>query len=135
MNEWSKHMESSRKEIICVFGILPKNISFLKHPIRLHNLGVIKNAFFTYCVLHNLLLEYDGIDNWEYKLHDNKDDVNVAYGTLEILASRNIKRYRKISAQLKAEYLDSYTTGMVRVMVLILIHRIMNQTNTLNQQM
>ena len=88
-------MEYSRKHITCIFGILKKSFLFLKYPIRLYDLDVIKNTFVTCCVLHNLLLEYDGMDNWEYQLHNNEDDANVAYGTLETLSLRYIKHYQK----------------------------------------
>ena len=37
MMEWSKHLESSRKDIECVFGILKKRFLFLKHSIRFHD--------------------------------------------------------------------------------------------------
>ena len=63
--EWSHHIESMRKDVECVFGILKKRFMFLKHPIRLHKLEHIQNIFVTCCVLHNLLLDYDGFDDWE----------------------------------------------------------------------
>lgn len=67
----------------------------MKYPIRIHDPDLIHQTFATRYVLHNLLLEYDGMDNWEYQLHDNKHDTNAAYGTLETLTSRNVNRTRK----------------------------------------
>ena len=95
MMEWSKHLESSRKDIECVFGILKKRFLFLKHPIRFHDPVLIHRTFMTCCVLHNLLLEYDGMDNWEYQLHDDEYDANAAYGTLETFAASNVYTTRK----------------------------------------
>lgn len=67
----------------------------MKHPIRFHNPALIQRTFVTCCVFHNLLLEYDGMNNWEYQLHDDEYDANAAYGTLETLATSNVYKTRK----------------------------------------
>ena len=72
LEKWSKTVESVRKDVECVFGILKKRFLFLKHPIRLHDPEQIKRAFLTCCVLHNFLIDYD--------LYDEED---VEYGILE----------------------------------------------------
>ena len=102
MMEWSKHNESSRKDIECVFGINKKRFLFLKHPIRFHDPELIQRAVVTCFVLHNLLLEYDGKDNWEYQLCDDEYDANAAYGTLETLASCNVSKCRKNNRSLES---------------------------------
>ena len=95
MMEWSKHVESSRKDIECVFGILKRRFLFLKHPIRFQSPEIIHRTFLTCCVLHNLLLDFDGLDNWEYQIDDNEEDANAAYGTLETLAFLKEKTVEK----------------------------------------
>ena len=72
-----------------------KRFLFLKHPIRFQSPEVIHRAFLTCCVLHNLLLDFDGFDNWEHQLDDNEEDIYAAYGTLETLALEAEKRCRK----------------------------------------
>ena len=57
---WSQQVELVRKDVECVFGILKKRFLFLKHPIRLHNPQQIEMVFVTCCVLHNILIDYDG---------------------------------------------------------------------------
>ena len=63
---WSKWVESVRKDVECVFGILKDRFRCLKLPIYLHDENVIDNMFFTCCILHNMLLTEDGYDRrWE----------------------------------------------------------------------
>ena len=69
---WSKWVESVRKDVECVFGILKGRFRCLKLPIYLHDKAVIDSMFFTCCILHNILLTEDGYDRrWE-------DDINWA---------------------------------------------------------
>jgi hypothetical protein len=37
----------------------------LKHPMRLPRLQYIEHIFLTCAVLHNMLIDYDGHDDWE----------------------------------------------------------------------
>mmetsp|Transcript_14316 Transcript_14316/g.16648 ORF Transcript_14316/g.16648 Transcript_14316/m.16648 type:complete len:323 (+) Transcript_14316:290-1258(+) len=87
MMEWSKQVESTRKDIECVFGILKKRFLVLKHAIRFQKPEEINDIFTTCCVLHNLILDYDGYDSWENVLLDDEDEeaINVEYGWLEEL--------------------------------------------------
>ena len=80
---WSKHVESMRKDVECVFGILKKRFLLLKHPVRLHKPEQIQNAFVTCCVLHNLLLDYDGFDDWELRDRNWEDEIDVEHTKLE----------------------------------------------------
>ena len=58
--KWSAKLESVRKDIEGVFGILKKRFRFLKNFNNLKHQSDIDNAFVTCCMLHNMLLEYDG---------------------------------------------------------------------------
>ena len=62
---WSEWLESVRKDVECCFGILKARFRILKHPILLQSQSVIDNVFHTCCMIHNILLNFDGLDNWE----------------------------------------------------------------------
>ena len=61
-----KHLESIRKDVECTFGSLKKRFKCLKAWSELFNQIDIANQFVTCCVLHNMLLEYDGYLNENY---------------------------------------------------------------------
>jgi hypothetical protein len=56
---WSEHLESVRKDVERVFGILKRRFFFLSHRVQYHRGTTIGAAMKTCCVLHNMLLEYD----------------------------------------------------------------------------
>ncbi|KAI2498892.1 Plant transposon protein [Fragilaria crotonensis] len=58
--QWSQKVESVRKDIEGVFGILKSRFKFLKNFNSLKHHSAIDNAFVTCCILHNMLLETDG---------------------------------------------------------------------------
>ena len=58
--KWSAKVESVRKDIEGVFGILKARFKFLKNFNSLKHHSSIDNAFVTCCILHNMLLESDG---------------------------------------------------------------------------
>jgi hypothetical protein len=60
--QWSKMMESVRKDIECVNGRLKKRFAVLRVPSLLRNKSLIDDVFFLCSSLHNLLLAYDGLD-------------------------------------------------------------------------
>lgn len=63
---WSEWVESTRKDVECCFGILKARWRFLRNGIVLQKQEFIDNVFFTCCILHNLILEFDGLDSrWE----------------------------------------------------------------------
>ena len=63
---WSEWVESTRKDVECCFGILKGRFRFLRNGIVLQKQDSIDNVFFTCCILHNLILEFDGLDSrWE----------------------------------------------------------------------
>ena len=58
--KWSAKVESVRKDIEGVFGILKARFKFLKNFNSLKHHSSIDNAFVTCCILRNMLLESDG---------------------------------------------------------------------------
>ena len=67
---WSSMVESVRKDVECTFGILKGRWRCLKLPILFHDQDDIDNMFFTCCILHNIILSWDGYDRrWESDVH------------------------------------------------------------------
>ena len=58
--KWSKNVESVRKDIEGVFGILKVRFRFLKNFNNLSRQSSIDDAFTTCCMLHNMMLRSDG---------------------------------------------------------------------------
>lgn len=93
---WSEWIESCRKDVECVFGNLKKRFRFLKNAIEFHCQHQIDNALFTCCIIHNMILMYDGLDSrWEddvdWDLLDPLDNVTGETDTVNraaILLSR-----------------------------------------------
>ena len=64
---WSKWLETVRKDVECVFGVLKGRFRCLKLPIYYHDKKTIDDMFFTCSILHNMLLSHDGLDvRWEH---------------------------------------------------------------------
>jgi len=72
--KWSCNLESVRKDVEDLFGILKMRFRILRNGVELHNQEQIDYCFFTVCILNNLLLTYDGYDKrWDdvdWKTHD-----------------------------------------------------------------
>ena len=64
---WSEWMESARKDVECTFGIIKSRFRFLWNGVHYHSPDTIEYAFKTACILHNLILSYDGrsLEAWE----------------------------------------------------------------------
>lgn len=63
---WSEWVESTRKDVECCFGILKGRFRILKAGIQLQSKEKIDFVFFTCCILHNMILAFDGLDiRWE----------------------------------------------------------------------
>ena len=58
---YSEWIESARKDIEFVFGILKSRFRFLRNAISHHDQATIGNAFKTAAILHNMLLKYDNL--------------------------------------------------------------------------
>ena len=67
--QYSKALESARKDVECFFGVLKGRFRILKLPILYRKKEAVDNLFFTCCILHNMLHDYDGLD----KLEENID--------------------------------------------------------------
>ena len=88
---WSQNIES-------VFRNHEEKFLFLKHPIRIYSPHCIQRAFVTCCVLHNILIDYDGYDTWN---EDNVED-SLDYNCLEE------------SAELAATHSENYGVSGMR---------------------
>eukprot|EP00961_Rhodomonas_salina_P007305 98627-Rhodomonas_salina.2 len=64
--EWSRHIESMRKDVECTFGMLKGLFRILKVPCRYENKECVDNVWWTCCILHNWLLSYDGLYRMEH---------------------------------------------------------------------
>ncbi len=64
---WSCHLESVRKDVEGLFGILKQRFRILKNAVEIHDQEDIDNIFFTCCILNNMLLKFDGYDKrWDF---------------------------------------------------------------------
>ena len=75
---------SVRKDVESFLGILKKRFIFFKNPITLQSRIDIDNAFYTACIIHNMILKHDGLDklwlddrNMMPHDEDYPDDENV----------------------------------------------------------
>lgn len=71
---WSEWLESVRKDVECCFGILKQRFRFLKNPIRYHDPEMIEHAVKVCCILHNILLHYDRLDEFDCEEINPDDD-------------------------------------------------------------
>lgn len=97
-SHWSCSLESVRKDVECVNGNLKIRFRELKYPIELHDKDDIDAVFFTCCVLHNMLLEYDGYDRqWDEAAAAAEDpdaDYDEEYDMLQVQQHRAEQRVR-----------------------------------------
>ena len=63
--KWSKRVESVRKDIECCFGRLKGRWRLFKKGIIFSLREKIDNAWFTACILHNMLHKRNGLDKTE----------------------------------------------------------------------
>ena len=82
---FSEWVESLRKDVECIFGIVKCRWRILKTGIRLHSILNCDRIWLTCLALHNALLDVDGLSNkWDdgvpsdYQLHNNDEDVPFA---------------------------------------------------------
>lgn len=81
---FSEWLESVRKDVECTFGILKIRFRFLRNPVIYQDAMTIENAFKTAAMLHNMLLQYDGLNvfHWDNidpdgELGENEDVILV----------------------------------------------------------
>jgi hypothetical protein len=75
-NIWSDTAESTRKDVERYFGIFTKIWRCLINPIEHQDPDHIKRLFAACAVLHNILLDYDRIDDWENRMRKAKFNGN-----------------------------------------------------------
>ena len=86
---WSKRLESVRKCVECVFGRLKKRFLVLAKPSTVKSEYHLTNIFKVCCMLHNMLLVDDGLDDigdrpsdWAHADTD-ADDVRIRRSMVE----------------------------------------------------
>ena len=68
---WSRRLESMRKDIECCYGRVKGRFRLFRGDIIYKSRASIDNAWFTTCILHNMLHHYNKLDvmteafNWE----------------------------------------------------------------------
>ena len=53
---FSDNLESVRKDVECVFGILKKRWKIVEHGIRFRDIKIVEKIFVVCCMLHNIML-------------------------------------------------------------------------------
>jgi hypothetical protein len=64
---WSEWLESIRKDVECTFGMLKQRFRFFLNSIQYHSFFLIENAFKCACMLHNMMITYNGMDIFEWE--------------------------------------------------------------------
>ena len=63
---FSEWLESMRKDVECLFGIMKGRFTILRYGLRFRSIERCDKMWLTCCALHNKLLLIDGLDkNWE----------------------------------------------------------------------
>ena len=66
MIRFSEWLESMRKDVECLFGIMKGRFFILRYGFRFYSITDCDNMWLTCCALHNMLLEIDGLHlNWK----------------------------------------------------------------------
>jgi hypothetical protein len=76
--QYGRHTESMRKDVECAFGILKKRSRICRLPFLIMKRSTVDNIIRTCIIMHNMLLQYDGLDiigdfDDDYKELSNKD--------------------------------------------------------------
>lgn len=91
---FSEWLESVRKDVECAFGILKIRFRFLRGFVIYQDADIIENAFKTAAMLHNMLLKWDGLDdfNWENINPDGvlEDDELVAPAAVNLVDALDV---------------------------------------------
>lgn len=83
---WSEWVESMRKDVECLFGILKGRWRILKTGVRLHGADATDKVWLTCCAFHNWLLEVDGLDKtWQ---HGARSDWQGGMGKNDVYTMR-----------------------------------------------
>jgi hypothetical protein len=64
---WSKWLESMRKDVECMFGIVKGRWRILKAGVRINGVDGVDDVWLTCCALHYWLLDINGLNGvWEH---------------------------------------------------------------------
>jgi hypothetical protein len=96
---YTKRQESARKRIECLFGILKKRWRILTNGLTHEGLVTCDNLMRTACIMHNMLLECDGLDDigrfaddWEQyhlnevEIHQPREMPEIGYIDTPVMA-------------------------------------------------
>ena len=67
--KFSTCLESVRKDVECFFGRVKGRFRILKLAFLCRDKGDIDNVWFTCCILHNILHDFDGLGELEEGVH------------------------------------------------------------------
>ena len=75
---WSEMLESLRKDIECLFGMMKQEFAILKYGSRFNSLEVMDEIFLTCCAIHNQRKVIAGTDMpWtSEEIHDDEGDLS-----------------------------------------------------------
>ena len=98
---WSELVESVRKDIECVFGILKATFRILRSYRTFKHPSTMEAIFQCCCILHNMLLVHDGLDT---KYNDecfwNKLNPIIEEEIDEIVLDENVSTYQSTNHSL-----------------------------------
>lgn len=73
---WSEWLESVRKDVECTFGMLKNRFRYFLNPIQHHKFDTIDAAWKCSCILHNMILSYNGKDILEWERSIDWENIN-----------------------------------------------------------
>jgi hypothetical protein len=106
---WSEWIESVRKDVECTFGIMKARWRYLRHGVVYHVVDDLEAAFQTACILHNMLLQFDGLSlhDWEsevdWEIMDPDADVDYDEEEIEQRIKRHLVDFDAVEAELAAQ--------------------------------
>eukprot|EP00797_Seminavis_robusta_P021439 Sro3344_g347030.2 (377) ;mRNA; r:5289-6419 len=101
----SEFIESMRKDVECVFGILKGRWRVLKTGIRLHGETAADRIWLTCCALHNMLLQVDGLsEQWNGEIGLNEtDDLRFTPFALQRLGEEQMQQFGSRQHELESD--------------------------------
>ena len=90
--KWSTRLESMRKDIECTFGVLKVRFRILSSSIRMQYQAYVDNIFVAACIMHNMLLVEDGLDEDLVFQSEDDDDLRAGIEARRIRLNRQGRR-------------------------------------------
>jgi hypothetical protein len=94
---WSSHLESTRKDIERTFGSIKQRFGCLVNPIPIQEDRRLEQLINACCVLHNIIFDYNGADNW-------KDQVSHGVRSCNVEAEDDIPVIEKVFSYIRARH-------------------------------